>query len=119
MATFVPLIREAEQEAEQDARQAPTEDPCERPGGVSTIVVEPTQGRVGDELRLTGGPFARAEVAVWWDGRDELIGAAEVATDCTIGTTVTIPKAEPGEHRLVVQDAFGREAEATITVTGS
>ena len=112
VATFVPPDRQAE----RSARQVAAEDPCERPSGPPAIAVEPRRGKAGDEVRLTGGPFARPEVAVWWDGRDALLDAAEVGTDCAIGTKVKIPKAEPGIHRIVVRDALGRKAEATIEV---
>jgi hypothetical protein len=112
VATFAPLIRQAE----RNPHQPPPPDPCEQPGEPASIALDPERGAVGDVVRLTGGPFLRAEVAIWWDDRDMLLGAAEVGTDCTIDAEVTIPKTEPGKHRIVVEDARGRRGEAKIEV---
>ncbi|HET7094421.1 MAG TPA: hypothetical protein VFI22_13105, partial [Thermomicrobiales bacterium] len=114
VATFTPLIRKAEAEAQQ----RPPKDPCERPNGAPTIAVSPDQASPGDEVRVSGGPFPRPEVAVEWDDPNKLLAAGEVGTDCRMEATVKIPKADSGEHRIVVHDAAGREAEATIEVIG-
>jgi hypothetical protein len=110
VATFAPLIRQAE----RNPHQPPPPDPCEHPSEPASITAEPARGAIGEAVRLTGGPFARAEVAIWWDDHDTLLDAAPVETDCTIDTKVTIPQADPGKHRIVVEDAYGRKTEATI-----
>lgn len=112
VATFEPLILQAE----RNARQPAPADPCEQRNQNAVVAVDPDQGAVGDEIWLTGGPFARAEVAVWWDDRDLLLDAAMVGDDCSIGTALTIPKADPGSHRILVEDALGNQATATIEV---
>lgn len=113
VATFTPLIRQAERQSRQPA----TVDPCEYPTESPTITVEPQQGAVGDEVRLTGGPFLRLEVIVQWDAlRGERLAVPRVGADCSIDLTVTIPKADPGEHRIIVQDAGFNQAETIFEV---
>jgi hypothetical protein len=116
VATFEPVIRDAERKAAAQARQAQGIDPCEHPTAPPSITVEPGRGTVGDAVRITGGPFIRPEAPVWWDGRRVLLAAAPIATDCTTDTVVRIPPAEPGTYRISIQDAGGNEARARFEV---
>lgn len=116
VATFEPLIRQAERRAAREASLA-SGDPCEQPSQEPIIAVQPQQGRPGDQVRVTGGPFIRAEVPVSWDGKDGFLTAALVAPDCTIDVMVTIPQADAGEHRILVYDAGGNQDTVRFDVT--
>ena len=111
IATFEPLIQRAERRADR----IPAEDACEQ-AGQPVISVEPTEGAQGDTVRVSGANFVRPEVSIWWDGAEERLATGTVADDCSMTVEVTIPKADPGDHRIVVRDARAEAAEATFTV---
>jgi hypothetical protein len=112
VATFEPLIRRAERRAEP----VPAPDPCEEVGQ-PTITVEPQQGRVGDAVTVSAENLVRPEVSIWWDGTDHRLTTATVTDDCSMTVEVAIPKADTGEHQIVVQDARGESAAASFEVT--
>lgn len=116
VGAFEPLIREAEQLAQQEARAVDEIDRCEHPTQSPTISVEPVRGATGDKVRVTGTGFIRPQVSIWWDGMKEKLTSTSVELSCEITKGVTIPKAVPGKHRIVVQDAGGNTAEATFEV---
>jgi hypothetical protein len=112
VATFEPLIRKAERHPEQTS--AP--DPCEEVGQPK-MTVEPQQGRAGDQVRVSAENLVRPEVALWWDDPGYRLATASVRDNCSMTVEVTIPKADPGDHKIVVQDARGESAEAAFDVT--
>ena len=113
MAKYERLIPAVEQQQRSAAAAA---DPCEQVG-VPTIDVQPRRGAPGEQVRITGTNFVRPEVSIWWDGTKTRLATADVGADCTVTKNITIPRAEPGEHRIIVQDAREERAEATIEVT--
>lgn len=112
VARFAPLIRQAARQADQP----PAPDPCEQ-AGRPAVSVEPPRAQPGDTVRLSGRDFVRPQVSVWWDGFKRRLATADVDATCAIAVDVTVPADEPGEHRLIVQDARGARAEAVIVVT--
>lgn len=111
VATFEPLIRRAEHQPQQ----IPSADPCERVGQ-PTITVAPRQGRVGDAVTVSADNLVRPEVSIWWDGTDERLTTAQVDDDCSMTVAIAIPKADVGEHTIVVHDARGESASVSLEV---
>lgn len=114
VALYEPLIREAE----RNPRQPAAPDPCETPSSDPQVTLSETSGTVGNDFHLTGGPFARAEVAVSWDdSRDQTVGVP-VGENCQEDGSVEVPDLTPGQHTLVVEDALGRTARIDFDVVG-
>lgn len=113
VALYEPLIRDAERNGRGERKP----DPYETPDSEPTISVEPVRGSIGDQVSVTGGPFARAEVAVSWDGPQGGMVGVPVGEDCGADGFVVVPELPAGEHTIIVRDALDREAKVPFEVT--
>ncbi|MDQ2654274.1 MAG: hypothetical protein M3Z20_14670 [Chloroflexota bacterium] len=105
VAFYAPLIREAE----RNPRQPAAPDPCETPTSDPQVSLSANTGKAGDEIHLTGGPFARSEITVSWDdpGGEAIAVSVPVGEDCQADGVVVVPDLSPGAYSLVVEDALG------------
>jgi hypothetical protein len=113
VATFQPLIKDYAQEA----KSIPAADPCEQVGQPEVRVL-PQKAQSGDMIEVSATNLVRPQVSIWWDDAGEAcLAVADVQADCSLTVEVVIPKAEPGKHQILVQDARGKSAVAEIAVT--
>ncbi len=83
------------------------------------IVLSPTHGLVGTDVKITGQYFSdREDIFVTCDDNDVDIKSGDETTTSAGGFTthILIPYATAGEHTIAVEDESGHIAEATLTV---
>lgn len=91
----------------------PDAEPCYWLMEGPTLTIDRAEGKAGQSIRVRASEVSGPEVYVYWNGLDDRVGEGKVNADCTTTVQIAIPAdATPGEHRVMLLDGGGWQADA-------